>query len=140
MLTDDELQSAMHAVRDDLLRVLGEHEAADHAGEPCWPNRANAIAWLCHALGIHTGTPVFRYVAERLDHFDARCPGCWSAEAGKDVEAQRGPLLESELAAIQERSREALGVVNPILPGRLGRSCQDVPDRKSTRLNYRHIP
>lgn len=36
--------------RKNLLQAVKIHEQSDHAGQPCFNERVNAIAWLSHAL------------------------------------------------------------------------------------------
>jgi hypothetical protein len=46
-------------------------------GTPCWGERANLIAFLCHGLGVR-GELLYRKVTELLAEYDRLCddPGC----------------------------------------------------------------
>ena len=73
MMDRGEMSQELDPARDLILRVCGEHEAAKHGGNPCWANRASAVAWICHSLGIHNKTPLWDYVGEQLADYDANC-------------------------------------------------------------------
>lgn len=52
MLSNEKMAIAMSAVQDQLLAVIASHEREDHEGKACMPNRASAIAYLAHCLGV----------------------------------------------------------------------------------------
>lgn len=76
MMTREEINDSLEAVRARILEVASDHEIDVHGGNPCWPNRASMIAWVAHSLGIHRETPLWDRVGELLDEYDACCPGC----------------------------------------------------------------
>jgi hypothetical protein len=71
MLTMDQMTVALGAVRDQVLAIMRDHEREVHGGEPCWGNRASAVAHLAHCLGF---TPGVWEHANRLRHeYDVIC-------------------------------------------------------------------
>jgi hypothetical protein len=42
----------LYKLRSIILSVTNQHEETSHGGLPCWAERENLIAWLCHSLGI----------------------------------------------------------------------------------------
>lgn len=42
----------LYKLRSIILSVANHHEETSHGGLPCWAERENLIAWLCHSLGI----------------------------------------------------------------------------------------
>lgn len=71
MLTPDKMSVAMGAVRDQILAVVMQHERESHNGAPCWGNRASAIAYLCHTLGVRG--EVLDYAVSLLAEYDENC-------------------------------------------------------------------
>lgn len=71
MLSNDKMTIAMGAVRDQVLAVVMAHERDDHAGQPCMSNRASAVAYIAHCLGVRND--VWTYSEELLAEYDANC-------------------------------------------------------------------
>jgi hypothetical protein len=67
----DKLEAAMGAVRDQLLAVLARHEREAHGGRACMSNRASAIGFLAHCLGVRGSA--WRYAEDRLVWHDLNC-------------------------------------------------------------------
>ena len=69
-------------IRDIVYDYSREHESTCPGdGQPCWTDRCNLIAYLCHTLGVrseHMPT-MLKYLAE----YDRLCLGC---------QAHHGPL------------------------------------------------
>ncbi len=82
--TTEQLERAMESVRDEVLRIVREHEQEMHAGAPCWLERCNTLAFLGHCLGI--GVDRLQQVGLLLFDNDVRCAqngGCVS-HPGRD--------------------------------------------------------
>jgi putative phage-type endonuclease len=68
-------------LRDALLAYIGDHETGctttGRPGSACWGERANIIAYLCHAIGVR-GPRLYQDVARLLAEYDAHCrdPHC----------------------------------------------------------------
>lgn len=73
MMSNDEMTGAMASVRDQILAIVQDHERTAHAGAPCWLNRASALAYLAHCLGIHPETPPWDYVSRLAGEYDEQC-------------------------------------------------------------------
>ncbi len=73
MLTPDQQTVAMGAIRDQVLAICRGHELEAHGGRPCMANRASAVAFLAHCLGVRG--PVWEYAEQLLHDYDARCDG-----------------------------------------------------------------
>lgn len=75
MLTNDQMIVRCGAIRDQVLEFCREHERTDHAGEPCYGNRASVVAYLAHTLGLQN-LQALGYVAGLLQEYNERCLGC----------------------------------------------------------------
>ncbi len=73
MLPLDEMQVAIAAARDQVLAVVTRHERDAHGGSPCIGNRASAVAYLAHCLGVRG--QAWLYAESLLAEYDAFCPG-----------------------------------------------------------------
>ncbi len=66
----------------DLFEVeMQLHESEAHGGVHCEPNRASAVAFLAHRLGVRG--IAFDYASVLLEEYDRNCPGC-NAHKPKD--------------------------------------------------------
>jgi hypothetical protein len=73
MLSNEKMSVAMSAVRDQVLEVCASHEREAHGGQACMGNRASAIAFLAHCLGVRG--EAWDYAEELLAEYDANCDG-----------------------------------------------------------------
>ncbi len=71
MRPQTDLEKAMQGVRDEVLRIIREHEAVAHAGNPCWLERCNTLAFLAHSLGV--GVDRLDLVGRLIFDADVRC-------------------------------------------------------------------
>jgi len=71
MLNPDQQAVAMGAVRDQIIALMHEHERESHDGQPCAANRASAVAFIAHCLGVRG--EVWDYARSLLAQYDARC-------------------------------------------------------------------
>lgn len=62
MSTKKDLNAAICAARDALIDGISAHEKECHDGEVCVPERANALAFLAHSIGLDEA----RYFGEVL--------------------------------------------------------------------------
>ena len=78
MLTNDEMSVAMSAARDLVLALIRDHEKKAHAGRECLGNRASAVAYLGHCLGLGQVDGSWRYAGQLLGEYDDHCidPNC----------------------------------------------------------------
>lgn len=73
MLPYDQMVLAMSALRDQLITTMQQHERRAHGGAPCMGNRASAIAYLAHCLGVRDDA--WHYAATLRQEYDAHCVG-----------------------------------------------------------------
>lgn len=73
MLTPEKQAIAMMAVRDQMEAALKHHETEAHGGKPCAGNRASAIAYLAHCLGVCG--ELWDYAGGLREQYDANCKG-----------------------------------------------------------------
>lgn len=71
--TFEELSAALAEAREKFTEALAAHERDVHDGRPCWPNRAGAIAWFAHGIGINAPM-VMSQVFPILARYDRHCP------------------------------------------------------------------
>jgi hypothetical protein len=71
MLSPDEMTDAIGSARDQVLKVVLDHEQDTHQGRPCWGNRFSAIAHLAHSLGVTSAD--LAEVGKLVDVYDANC-------------------------------------------------------------------
>jgi hypothetical protein len=85
MRNQEATQAAYAAVKLEVIRLVEEHERDGHGGLPCELERRNAIAFLCHGLGVRGDDAMFELEALIADA-DARCPArsCPDARAKVD--------------------------------------------------------
>ena len=72
MLPYNQMALAMGALRDQLIATIRMHERKAHDGAPCMGNRASAIAYLAHCIGIR-GSNAWSAVGDMSRDYDARC-------------------------------------------------------------------
>ena len=74
MLNGEQMAEAMNAISDQVEMLMREHENEEHGGTYCGGNRASAVAFLAHRLGVRGA--VWDYAHQVLAVYDAECPGC----------------------------------------------------------------
>ena len=57
-------------IADSVYAFMKLHETVDHGGLPCWDERCNLIAFLCHRTGIKAEHVAF--ISERLKEYELR--------------------------------------------------------------------
>lgn len=77
-------ERAAAVISDSVLMFMRLHEEQDHGGLPCWDERCNVIAFLCHRTGIKSDQVAF--IAERLKEYELQheenCPARTPSHAG----------------------------------------------------------
>lgn len=73
MISPDQMALAMSAARDQILAAMRDHENETHQGRPCYGNRASAIGYLAHCLGVQG--EVWDYALECRARYDLDCKG-----------------------------------------------------------------
>ena len=71
MLSRSEMQIAMAEVRDAMIKVIERQERESHEGKPCSGNRASAIAYMAHSIGVRHSC--WDLAGVLLDQYDAAC-------------------------------------------------------------------
>lgn len=64
--------SPMRRLADEMTAYLAEHEREVHGGEPCMANRASAVGFVAHALGVRSVSQI----TEMIAWYDLHCPAC----------------------------------------------------------------
>lgn len=63
-----EYSEALSEIRARVFEALDQHEKGpEHSGQPCWSERCNLIAFLCHSLGLNLDH--FSIIAEVLEGY-----------------------------------------------------------------------
>jgi hypothetical protein len=73
MLSPDRQVIVMGSLRDQLVALMHDHENTAHGGKPCAGNRASAVAYLAHCLGVRG--ELWDYAHTLLEEYDANCKG-----------------------------------------------------------------
>ena len=78
MFTKDEMTQQMGKIRDQLIESMFAHERIVHGGKPCWGNRASAVAYLAHCLGLGSRPQHLEVMLEQLQEYERECinPQC----------------------------------------------------------------
>lgn len=87
MQSQDEMVAQMAAVRDQVIEILAAHEREVHGGKPCLSNRASALGYLAHALGVRS--EAWRLAEQMLREYDANCTATDCMHGLSPVQDQR---------------------------------------------------
>jgi hypothetical protein len=81
-----EMQQQLAPARDQIIAAILKHEGEAHGGGPCWGNRASAVAYIAHALGMGVcGAEGWQYTGTLLAWYDRHCvqSDCTHPQAGE---------------------------------------------------------
>jgi hypothetical protein len=77
----------MYGLREHLFALMAQYEETCLGGKACWQNRAAAMGWLCHAIGLGKHPGAMDQVLAFLAGYDRDCR---SAECGHKVGEEGG--------------------------------------------------
>lgn len=64
--------SPMRRLADEMEAYLRKHEVEAHDGDACMGNRASAVGFVAHCLGVRS----LPQIAEMIALYDLHCPNC----------------------------------------------------------------